>query len=154
DDRKMTWRLETSRQTYLEWDRQFGAALQNARRLAERPGLSPVDREWLLDRQAYNLHNLDRVDELIALFDRRLVPGESDAKNRLNLQKAKADYLGYHNRPEQTLAAYRAYRDAAKPGSDEWLEASSRLADQLRQSGQHRTALKVVTGCLAAVKWP
>src|SRR5262249_40038468 len=68
DDRDLLWRLEQTRQAYLEWDRQHEEALKNARRLAERPGLTDADRDWLLDRQAYNLHNLGRVDELLAHY--------------------------------------------------------------------------------------
>src|SRR5262249_9645950 len=105
-DRKLLWRLELRRQTYLEWDGQFEEALKNARRLSSRFAPGPEDREMLPDREAYNLHNLKRIDELVAHYDQRIAAAKDDRKNRLGLLKAKAEWLGYHNRPEQTVAAW------------------------------------------------
>jgi RNA polymerase sigma factor (sigma-70 family) len=151
-DRKVLWRLELSRHTYLEWDGQFEEALKNARRLTERfaPGLE--DKEWLLDREAYNLHNLKRVDELIELYERRLAAAKADRKKRLGLLRDKAEWLNYHNRPEQTIAAWRAYREAARRGSEAWLSATAGLAHELRKAGQHRAALQLVSEYLAIQK--
>jgi thioredoxin-related protein len=152
DDRDLVWRLEQTRQGYLEWDRQHEEALKNARRLFERPGLTDADRDWLLDRQAYNLHNLGRVDELLAHYDRQIAAAEGNPKKRLGLLRSKAETIRYHNRPEQTLAAWRAYREAAKPGSEEWLSATAGLAHELRQAGKHREALELVTAYLVVEK--
>jgi thioredoxin-related protein len=151
-DRHRLWRLELTRQTYLEWDGQYEEALKNARRLARRPGLGESDREGLRDREAYNLHNLGRVDELLAHYDRRIAAAKGDFKKHLGLLSAKANWLGYHNRPEQTVAAWRAYREAAKPGSGDWLSATAGLANELRKAGQHRAALKLVSAYLAIDK--
>jgi thioredoxin-related protein len=152
DDRKMLWRLELRRQTYLEWDGQFEEALKNARRLPERFELRLEDKEMLLDDEAYILHNLKRVDELLAHYDRRIAAAKDDAKKRVDLLKAKAEWLGYHDRPEQTAAAWRACREAANPGSEEWLTATAGLAQEMRKTGQHRTALKLVSDYLAIDK--
>ncbi len=152
DDRDLLWRMERARQTYLEWDGQYEEALKNVRRLSERPGLSDRDREWLLDREAYSLSNLGRVDELIAHFDRQIAAAKNDAKRRLDLLELKAEMLRYHNRLEATLAALRAYREATKPGSDNWLSATQGLADELHKAGQHRGALKLISEYLAVNK--
>ncbi len=152
DDRDLLWRLEKTRQNYLERDGQYDEALKNARRLSKRPDVGEADREWLLDREAYNLHNLKRVDELIAHFDGRIAAAKNDAKKRLALLRTKADFIRYHDRPEETLAAWRAYREAVKPGSDDWLSATQGLADELRKEGQHRAALKLISEYLSVNK--
>src|SRR5262249_43940638 len=72
---------------------------------------------------------------------------------RLRLLKSKALMLAHHNRPEETHSAWRACREAVKPGSEDWLLATSSLADELRKAGQHRAALKLVAECLAVEKW-
>jgi thioredoxin-related protein len=152
EDRKVRWRLELERQTCLEWDGQFEDALKNARRLPERFELSDDHKEMLLDREAFNLHNLKRVDELVAVYERRIAAAKDDPKKRLALLKAKAQWLGYHNRPELTVAAWRACREAAKLGSEDWLTATASLAQELRKAGQHRAALKLVSDYLAINK--
>jgi thioredoxin-related protein len=152
DDRDRLWRLERTRQVYLEWDGQFETALKNARRLAGRAELGADDKEFLLDREAYNLNNLGRVDELLAHHDRRIAAAREDRKKRLELLRSKAEMLGYHKRSEQTIAAWRAYREAAKPGSEDWLQATAGLAGALRKTGSHRAALKLVSEYLAIDK--
>jgi thioredoxin-related protein len=153
-DLDIRWRLERTRQVYLEWDRQHEKALANARRLLERPGLSEKDREWLLDREAYNLNNLGRAEDLLAHYDRRIAAARGDARKSLALLRDKAQMISYRNRPEQVQAAWRAYRAAARPGSEEWLEATQDLAKQLRKAGQHQAALKLVEEYLKISKAP
>jgi tetratricopeptide (TPR) repeat protein len=65
-DPGIRWRLENSRQVYLEWSGRYDDALANSRRLQKDPELSAEKRESLLDREAYNLFNLKRIDEAIA----------------------------------------------------------------------------------------
>jgi thioredoxin-related protein len=89
-DRDLHWRLEWTRQVYLEWDEQHEQALANARRLLQRPDLSEKDRESLLDREAYNLKNLGRVDELSSHFDRRIAAARGDTRKTLTLLREKA----------------------------------------------------------------
>ncbi len=137
-------RLEWTRQVYLEWDHQHEKALANARRLLKKPGLSEKDRESLLDREAYNLHNLGRIDDLLAHYDRRIAAARGDSRKCLALLRAEAQWISYHNRPEQARAGWRGYRAAARPGSEEWLEATQGLAEQLRKAGRHRTALELL----------
>src|SRR5207245_2083328 len=84
-----------------------------------RPDLSEKDRESLLDRKAYNLHNLGRIDDLLAHYDRRIAAARVDTRKTLALLRDKAQWISYHNRPEQVQAAWRAYRAAAKPGTEE-----------------------------------
>jgi thioredoxin-related protein/tetratricopeptide (TPR) repeat protein len=143
-DRDLHWRLEHARQVYLEWDEQYETALTNARRLLKSPDLSEKDRESLLDREAYNLKNLGRVDDLLAHFDRRIAAARGDSRKSLALLRDKARWISFFNRPEQAQAAWHAYRAAARPGSEDWLNATQGLAEQLRKAGQHRAALELL----------
>ena len=143
-DRDLRWRLERIRQVYLEWDRQYEKALTNARRLLKRPDLGEKDREWLLDREAYNLNNLGRAEDLLAHYDRRLSAARGDARKTLALLRERAQMISYHDRPEQVQAAWRAYRAAASPASEEWLEATQGLARALHKAGRHRAALELL----------
>lgn len=147
-DRDLHWRLEWTRQVYLEWDHQHETALTNARRLLKSPDLSEKNRELLLDREAYNLHNLGRVDELLAHYDRRMAAARGDSRKSLALLRDEARWISYHNRPEQAQAAWRGYRTAARPGSEDWLDATQGLAEQLRKAGRHRAALELLDECL------
>jgi thioredoxin-related protein len=151
-DRDLQWRLETTRQVYLEWDHQHEKALTTARRLLQRHDLSEKDREMLLDREDYNLHNLGRIDELLAHYERRIAAARGDARKTLTLLREKAQWISHDDRPEQAQAAWRAYRAAAKPGSEAWLEATEGLAKELRKAGQHRAALELLGECLKANK--
>jgi thioredoxin-related protein len=151
-DRDLQWRLETTRQVYLEWDQQHDKALTNARRLLQRPDLSDKDREMLLDREAYNLHNLGRIDDLLDQYDRRIAAARGDTRKTLTLLRERAQWLHYYDRPKQAEAAWRAYRAATQPGSEEWLLATQGLAGQLRKAGQHRAALELVDECLKVNK--
>jgi tetratricopeptide (TPR) repeat protein len=113
------------------------------------PDLSEKDRESLLDREAYNLNNLGRAEDLLAHYDRRIAAARGDTRKTLTLLRDKAQWISYHNRPEQAQAAWRAYRAAARPGSaEECLEATQGLAAQLRKAGQHRAALELLDECL------
>jgi thioredoxin-related protein len=154
ENRSVRWRLEQTRQMYLEWDGQFEEALKNAQELPKRFELCPAEKETLLDDVAYNLHNLKRIDELVAHYDTRIAAAKDDLKKRLGLLSAKAGWLVYHDRPEQTVAAWRAYREAAKPGSADWLSATAGLAQELRKGGEHRAALKLVSDYLTIDKAP
>jgi hypothetical protein len=110
----------------------------------KRPDLSEKDRDWLRDREAYNLNNLGQVEELIAHYDRRIAAASGDTRKTLSLLRWKADMLSSHNRPQEVQAAWRAYRAATRPGGEEWLDATQGLARQLRKADQHRAALKLL----------
>ena len=83
------WRLRTARHVYLEWDDQYAAALADARQLQASGDRSPDEREWLLQRESFNLFNLGRVDEARSQCDRRIHDAKSPAK-KLSLLGWKA----------------------------------------------------------------
>ncbi len=152
-DRDLHWRLEFARQVNLEWDHQHEKALANARRLLNNPDLSEQHRESLLEREAYNLHNLGRIDELLAHYDRRIAAARGDSRKTLTLLHDKAQWISHDDRPEQGQAAWRAYRTAVKPGSEAWLEATQGLAKELRKAGRHRDALELLGEGLKVAEW-
>jgi thioredoxin-related protein len=138
------WQLETARQTHLEWDDQFAAALANVRRLLAEPNRTPEDREYLLGRESFNLFRLGRVDEAVAIYDRRIRDAQASPQKRLHLLNFKADLLKYTKAPPAVkIKAYREYRDAAPPKSDDWVRATWQLALLLQKSGDHRQALRL-----------
>src|SRR5262249_47441364 len=85
-----------------------------------------------------------RIDELLAHYDRRIAAARGDSRKTLALLRDKAQWISHDNRPELAQAAWRGYRAAAKPRSEDWLAATQCLAEQLRKAGQHRAALELL----------
>ena len=139
------WRLEAARQVYLEWDDQHELALENARRLLPDPQRTAEEREFLLDRESFNLFRLKRIDEGIAQCDRRIHQAEGDPAKRLKLLGWKAQMLLNRVSAADSIKAWREYRHAAKPGTDDWLTATALLARQLQREGDHREALALLS---------
>lgn len=101
------------------------------------------------DREAYNLSNLKRVDEALAHYDRWIAASRGNPNKRLTLLRAKAERVRHHDRPVQSIAAWRAYREASKPASENWLWATADLAHELRNAEHHYAAPKLVSEYLA-----
>jgi thioredoxin-related protein len=138
------WRLEVARQIQLEWDGQYAAGLANARRLLAGPNRAPEDRELLLSRECYNLFNLGRIDEGAAQFDRRIHDAQASPQKRLRLLDRKADMLNREGvQPAVKINAYREYREATQPNSDDWFRATWQLALVLQKTGDHHGALQL-----------
>ena len=148
------FRLEGARQVYLEWDGQYAAALENARRLLTLPGLEPSQRESFLHSEAYNLFSLGRIDEGLAHYDRRIGLAANDENKRVRLLFWKAQMILNRNRPEQSVQAWREYRAATKPETEPWQEATALLARELRKAGQDRAALEISKELLKSSEYP
>jgi tetratricopeptide (TPR) repeat protein len=145
----LRWRLEFARQVYLEWDAQYSAALKNARRLLADPNRTPEQRDALLDREAYNLFNTDRIGEGIAHFDRRIRETSASSAKRMHAVRLKANYLLSHRQSPAVSRAerYRAwqeYRTAAVPKSDDWSTATALLGRQYMLDGDYRDSLPLL----------
>ena len=137
EDAGIRRRLECSRQTYLEWDGQHEAALANARRLAADPKLSRKHREDYLDREAYNLFNLGRIDEAMAHYDRRLAEAEGDPASRARLLREKAGWLSHAGRTRESIEFWKAYRETTKPGTEAWFQATAHLMEGYEKCKDH-----------------
>jgi thioredoxin-related protein len=138
------WRLQTARHIYLEWDNQYAAALADARELLATVNRSPEDREFLLDRESFNLCNLGRIDEARSCYDRRIHDAKSPSK-KLRLLGLKADMIS--NRPgvssEEGNQAWSDYRQAAKRGTNQWSTATWVLGARLKRDRRYREALSL-----------
>lgn len=142
------WRLEFSRQVYLEWDHQYAAALENARRLLGEANRTPEQREELLGRESFNLWNLGRIEEALAQHDRRMRDAQGCPEKQLRLLRWNADLSMNHRKkaglkPAVRIEASRKYREASPPNSEDWLTATFLLALQLKWEGDYREALKL-----------
>ena len=115
-------RLEWARQVYLEWDGQHKKALANVRRLLRQSDLPEEYRKHLAEREVYNLMKVGRIDEGLALCD-RLIAEEKDPTKRIRLLRDKASWCSDY-RPQLSIAAYKVYREAAKPGTEDWSTAT------------------------------
>jgi thioredoxin-related protein len=142
-DGALRWRLERARQVYLEWDSQFAIALANAQRLLASSGLDLDQRNYLLNREAFNLFRLGRIDEGLAHYDRRISQSGPDQEERRHLLSWKAQMILSRNRPEQSVQIWREYRSVTKPGSEEWQEATAMLVGELQKAGQHQAAINL-----------
>jgi tetratricopeptide (TPR) repeat protein len=145
----LRWRLELARQVYLEWDAQYAAALDNARRLLADPNRTPEQREPLLDREAYNLFNSGRIPEGVAQFDRRIRETQGHPAKQMHVLRMKASMLISHRQSPAVSRAerYRAwqeYRAAAVPMSDDWSTATAFLGRQYMLDGDYRDALPLL----------
>jgi hypothetical protein len=137
----LRWRLELARQAHLENDHQHGAALDNARRLLTEPRITSEQSEILFDRVAFNLFNLDRVEEGILSYDRQILNAVDHPVERLGLLEAKAQMLLSHVEPARGIPAWREYRMATEPRSEKWQTATAMLALELARNAQHAEAI-------------
>jgi thioredoxin-related protein len=139
---EVRWRLLTARHVYLEWDDQYAAALADARELLAAGDRSLEDREWLLDREAFNLINLGRIDEGRSQYEQRIRSAQSPAK-KLQLMRTKAEMI--RGRPgvtfEEGLKGWREYREACKPGTDGWITATWVMGRMLMLEKRYPEAL-------------
>ncbi len=140
-DAERNWPREVSFQRRLEANHRHQAALGNARRLLSDSRTTSAESEWLLGRVAFNLFNLDRVDEGIACFERQLRDAVDDPARRVQLLEAKALLVVDHVEPAHGIDACRAFRLAVAPRSAQWATATACLALELARDGQHRESI-------------
>jgi tetratricopeptide (TPR) repeat protein len=99
-------------------------------------------------REAVNLFNLGRVEEGIAVFDRRIANADTLDK-RVRRMNWKASLIPSTTHRDLKIAAWRVCRDAAPRGGEEWLNATYFLADETRKAGRPRDALALFHEYLA-----
>jgi thioredoxin-related protein len=139
------WRLQTARHVYLEWDNQYADALDDARQLMAKGDRSPDEREWLLQRESFNLFNLGRIDEARSQCDRRIHDAKSP-EQKLRLLAWKAQMLTNRTgvSDNEAVQAWLDCRLAAKPGTERWLIATALSGRLLKREGRHREALPLL----------
>jgi len=142
------WRLESARQVYLEWSHRYDEALAHCRRLLELDTITVDQREWLLDREAFNLFCLDRVEEGLAHYDRRIAAAEDSPQRRLYLLGWKAQMVINRDPVLQSIEACQEYRNATQHGTSDWREATGFLAQELLRAERHEESLTLVNALL------
>ncbi|WP_081596177.1 thioredoxin family protein [Rhodopirellula baltica] len=138
------WRLESAKQTYLEWDDRNEEALSNSRRLLTEDGITDQYRENFLDRESYNLFRLDRVEEAVEHYDQRIADAGEDQEKRLRLLYWKAQMLHGRDPVSVPVEAWQRYLDEVEHGSDKWLTATVLLAREFQRAGSHEKALPLL----------
>ncbi|HEY2837923.1 MAG TPA: hypothetical protein VGJ26_02155 [Pirellulales bacterium] len=140
-DSATRWRLEQTRQIYLEWDSRYELALENARRLLAIESITSADHEWLLRSEAFNLVNSQQFDEYLAAWSRRFENAVDHPATRLKLLSERAQY--YLGRPDakRSIAAWREYRHATETLSDQWVDGTFLLAKELARAGELQSAI-------------
>jgi len=140
EGRDMRLRLERTRINFLEREKKYDEALRQVRELLGRTDFSAGERDQLLFREGVNLFKLDRVEEAIAVFDRRIATADTLDK-RVRRMNWKASMIPSKTHRDPKIAAWQTCRDAAPRGGEEWLEATYFLADETRKAGRPRDAL-------------
>lgn len=151
---KVRWELEMRRQAYLEVDDQNEQALAHSQRVLALDKIPDETREWFLNREAFNLFRLNRIDEGIAHFDRRLRDAGSDKEKRLKLLAWKVQLMLRRTPVEKSIEACQSYRNETKRGTEDWMQATYFLALELRRAGRHIQALKVINEFLQEERSP
>lgn len=141
-DDSVRWRLESIRQIHLERSHRYDEALINCKRLLGGNEIPDERREWLLDRECVNLFRLDRIEEGIALYDRRI--DAADEENRKALLESKAQMVLGREPVSRSISAWDSYRAVLKLGSDDWLTATALLSRELRRAERHQEALRLI----------
>ena len=133
----LAWR----RQQELEHSRQFAEALENARAMLADPARTSEQTALLRERVAFDLFNLDRVDEAVRSYDRQIADAVDHPTERFALLEAKAQQLLSHAEAGRAIAACRDFRAATRPNSEAWQTATAMLALALRRAGDHRESI-------------
>lgn len=142
------WRLESSKQTYLEWSDLHEQALENSRRVQAVDGIPAEYREGFLDREAYNLFQLDRVSEAIDHYDARIAASANDREKLLKLLFWKAQMLIPRQPSSLALQAWKDYRSATEQGSPKWIEGTNWVIALLKRDNNLDEAIREVEGLL------
>jgi len=151
---KVRWQLERTREAYLEVDDQFEQALAHCQRIVAMDKIPEDTREAFLNREAFNLIRLNRLDEALAQFDRRLQAAGSDQEKRLKILSMQVLFMLDSDQVEKSIEVCQKYREVSKQGTEDWMDATYNLARELRRAGRHIQALKVINEFLQEERSP
>jgi thioredoxin-related protein len=150
-DTDVYWQLQVRRQEYQEAARDYDGAIRNAQQLLNSAGVPARARESILDSEARCLESLNRSEEAIAHYDRRIEASAADPKRKLKLLCDKGYLVQRVGQTPEAIEAWKAYRDFAQPKSFEWLTATSCLARYLQKSGDSVAALSLFEQILSTL---
>jgi len=117
----------------------------NARRLMNQSSVTSDMHQWLQSREAFNLINSGRIDEYVTRWEHRMADAVDDLALRRKLLSERAQYFSRRPSVISSINAWREYRAAIGPESDDWENATLTLASELAQAGDYRAALALWT---------
>lgn len=151
---KIRWELEKRRQCYLQVEDRNEQALAHCQRMLADDDLPEETREWFLNREAFTLMRLNRLDEAVAQFDRRLQAAGSDQEKCLKILSKQVQVMLHSDLDEKLIEVCQKYRSVSKQGSEDWKSATYFLALALRQVERHREALELINEFLQVERSP
>ncbi len=141
EDGELRRQLELSRIAFLEHDKQNQRALTQSRTLLRNSNLDPAYREHLLNREAYNLFCLNRIEEALAHYDQRIEAAADEPEKRLRLMGWKAQHAFSRLEPDRSIPIWETYRRAIGNKSADWFDTTVLLARQYQKVDQHAKAI-------------
>jgi len=134
-------RLQLTRLVYLEWGNLNEEALVYATELTKDESYSSEENRRIRTRVAFNLKQLGRIDEMVAVYDRLIAEVTEDHATAWGFLRDKAGYLTGADRPSEALAAWEASRRFVEVGTDNWLDTEIFRARLLARLGRHAEAI-------------
>ena len=141
-------RLRLTRLFYLEWADLNEEALAYATKLAKDESYSSEENRRIRTRVAFNLKQLGRIDEMVAVYDKLIAEVIEDHATTWGYLRDKAAFPTGANRPTQALEAWESSRRFVEIGTDNWLDTEVFRARLLGQLGRHTEAIAVLDSAL------
>lgn len=151
---RIRWELEMRHQVYLEVEDRNEQALAHCRQVLVDDDLPEETREWFLNNEAFTLMRLNRLDEAVAQFDRRLQAAGSNRDKCLKILSKQIQVMLHSDLDEKLIEVSQKYRSVSKQGSEDWMEATYFLALALRRAERHREALELINEFLQVERSP
>ena len=146
--------LRGTRLIYLGWSDRNAEALAYAEELSRDGSYSAEERRWFRERMAFNLKQLDRIDEAAAVFDELIAEAEADARTATAAERRamadyhdwKATYLVMAGRTRDALETRDAARQYIDRGTSGWMDNECKQADLLSELSRIDEAVAVLDG--------
>ncbi len=136
-------RLQWTRLVHLESGDLNEEALAHATELAKDESYSAEETRRIRARVAFNLKQLGRIDEMVAVYDRLIAEVVEDHPTAWGFLRDKAASLTGAGRPVEALEAWEASRRFVEEGSDNWLDTEVFRARLLGRLDRHAEAVAV-----------
>lgn len=134
-------RLQLTRLVYLEWGNLNEEALLYATKLTKDESYSSEENRRIRTRVAFNLKQLGRIDEMVAVYDRLIDEVIEDHSTAWKFLRDKAEYLTNADRPAEALAVWETSQRFVEVGTDNWLNTEVFRARLLACLGRHAEAI-------------
>ncbi|APW59940.1 thioredoxin family protein [Paludisphaera borealis] len=116
-------RLQNARRTHLEWGERYEEALAYSNQLLKDDLFSAEEKRGIRGRIAYDLKQLDRIDESAAVYDGLIAEVAADRDAEWRFLRDKAVMLTGAKRNADALETWDRSRRYVEEGSDHWLDS-------------------------------